>query len=143
MDANYTISLDVQPNEADVDKIRRRLWDYNKEMAGDDGYRPLAIFLRDASGAIVGGICGSTYWNWMAIDLLWISEELRGRGYGERLLAAAEEEAIRRGCDHAHLDTHSFQAPAFYRKHGYTVFGKLPDMPTGHTRYYLTKRLRR
>jgi hypothetical protein len=47
----------------------------------------------------------------------------------------------RRGAKHAHLDTFSFQAPGFYHKHGYRVFGELPDFPPGHRRYYLTKDL--
>jgi hypothetical protein len=36
-------------------------------------------------------------------------------------------------------DTQDFQAPAFYRKHGYSVFGELPDLPPGHVRYSLAK----
>jgi hypothetical protein len=39
------------------------------------------------------------------------------------------------------LDTFSFQAPGFYQKLGYRVFGELVDFPPGHTRQYLTKRL--
>jgi GNAT superfamily N-acetyltransferase len=72
---------------------------------------------------------------------MWIREELRGRGYGHRLLASAEDEARRRGAKNAYLDTFSFQAPGFYKKHGYRVFGELHDFPTGHQRYFLTKEL--
>jgi GNAT superfamily N-acetyltransferase len=142
MDSAHTIALEIQPSQSDVEELGRRLAEYNRQMAGDEGYRPLAIFVRDGGGAVAGGIYGSTYWNWFAIDLFWLSKELRGQGYGDRLLAAAEAEAIRRGCEFAHLDTHSFQAPGFYLKRGYTVFGELPDFPPGHTRYYMVKRLR-
>ena len=65
---------------------------------------------------------------------------MRGRGLGGRLLAAAEQEAVRRGCVGALLDPHDFQAPAFYYKHGYELFGTLTDLPPGHVRYYLAKR---
>jgi ribosomal protein S18 acetylase RimI-like enzyme len=72
---------------------------------------------------------------------MWVREELRGRAYGRSLLTLAEEEARQRGARHAHLDTFSFQAPGFYERHGYRVFGELQDFPRGHRRYYLTKEL--
>jgi ribosomal protein S18 acetylase RimI-like enzyme len=86
-------------------------------------------------------VIGVTYWDWLSIDLMWIKDDLRGRGYGSRLLTLIEDAARQRGAKHAHLDTFSFQAPGFYKKHGYQVFGELPDFPSGHTRYYLVKQL--
>lgn len=35
----------------------------------------------------------------------------------------------------------SFQAPDFYQKLGYRIFGQLDGVPAEHTRYYLTKKL--
>jgi GNAT superfamily N-acetyltransferase len=58
-----------------------------------------------------------------------------------RLMAVAEEEAVRRGCRNAWLDTHEFQAPGFYEKLGYAVFGKLADYPPGFARIFLTEHL--
>jgi GNAT superfamily N-acetyltransferase len=74
---------------------------------------------------------------------VWIDERFRGQGYGERMLAAAEDEARRRGCAHAHLDTLSFQARPFYEKLGYRVYGVLDDFPAGteYKRYYMVKDL--
>jgi hypothetical protein len=37
------------------------------------------------------------------------------------------------------LSTHSFQAPAFYAKHGYTVCGEVPDYPSGYAQIFLRK----
>ncbi len=84
---------------------------------------------------------GASYWGWLVIEILWVAEALRGQGYGSRLLAAAEKEALQRGCRHAHLDTMSFQAPNFYLQHGYQVFGELHDLPHGHRRIFLKKEL--
>ena len=70
-----------------------------------------------------------------------IKEELRGQGFGHRLLTLAEDEARHRGAKKAHLDTFSFQAPDFYKQHGYEVFGELQDFPPGHQRYFLSKQL--
>jgi GNAT superfamily N-acetyltransferase len=75
------------------------------------------------------------------LDVLFVQEQLRGQGYGQALLTAAEQEAKQRGCKHAFLDTFSFQAPQFHQKRGYRVFGKLLNFPPGHSRYFLQKQL--
>lgn len=72
---------------------------------------------------------------------MWIKEELRGHGYGERMLAKLENEARNRGVGYIYLNTFSFQAPGFYQKYGYQVFGKLSNFPAGQQRYFLTKKL--
>jgi ribosomal protein S18 acetylase RimI-like enzyme len=40
-----------------------------------------------------------------------------------------------------HLNTHSYQAPDFYRRLGYEVIGELPGWPGSNTRIFLRKRL--
>lgn len=84
---------------------------------------------------------GETYWEWFYLDLLWVKDELRGRGYGRRLLTLAEDEARQRGAKNVYLDTFSFQVPNFYKQPGYQVFGELENFPSGHPRYFFTKQL--
>ena len=132
-----------------VEKIDDSIWsaigggisDYNTQKAGDDLGKNLCFVLYSPEKEIAGGVIGATYWDWLYINLMWIQSELRGRGYGHQLLTLAEEEARKRGARHSYLDTFSFQAPGFYKKHGYQVFGELPNFPAGHTRYFLTKDL--
>ena len=95
----------------------------------------------DAEGNVIGGLLGGTYWGWMYIDILWVKEDYRRKGIGSKLLAQAEEEAVRRGCHHVHLETMSWQAPKFYEKYGYEVIGILPDIPKGNQKYLLIKSL--
>ena len=121
--------------------IGQGITDHNEQQAGDDRAQSLCFVLRGPDEAVAGGVIGATYWDWLHIDLMWVKDELRGRGHGHRLLMAAEEEARRRGAKHAYLDTFSFQAPDFYQRHGYRVFGELADFPPGHQRYFLSKEL--
>jgi GNAT superfamily N-acetyltransferase len=114
---------------------------YNVKQAGDTKEQYLCFVLQGPDQEIVGGVIGATYWDWLHIDLMWIKDEFRSRGYGHRLLAHAEDEARQRGAKNVYLDTFSFQAPDFYKKHGYQVFGQLDDFPAGHQRYFLKKEL--
>lgn len=114
---------------------------FNKQKAGDDHGKTLCYVIQGPDKQVVGGIIGATYWDWLYIDLMWIRDDLRGQGYGRRLLELVEEEARKRGATSAYLDTFSFQAPDFYKKYGYYFFGELQNFPPGHTRYFLTKKL--
>ncbi len=138
MEEAYQIDYVDQPEWG---VIGQGIRDYNTQQAGDDHHQRLCFVLRAPGEEIAGGVIGATYWDWLYIDLMWIQEDLRGRGYGRRLLMLAEEEARKRGAKNAYLDTFSFQAPAFYEKLGYRVFGELPDFPAGHQRFFLTKQL--
>ncbi len=114
---------------------------YNTGKAGDDHGKNLCFVLEDSDGEILGGVIGMTYWNWLYISLMWLPEVLRGQGYGRQLLEMAEDEGRKRGAEYAYLDTFSFQAPGFYKKLGYQLFGKLEEFPPGHSRFFLKKRL--
>jgi GNAT superfamily N-acetyltransferase len=103
--------------------------------------QPLSVALRDAKGAIRGGLTGHTVWGWLVVELLWTAPPVRGSGQGRRLLAAAEAEAVRRGCHHARVDTYSFQAPGFYERCGYARFATLDDFPRGHQRHFYARAL--
>ncbi|MHC4598861.1 MAG: GNAT family N-acetyltransferase [Planctomycetota bacterium] len=121
--------------------ISRGLSRYNVEKTGDPAVQDLCLTLRDDAGGLVGGLLAEVSWGWLHVFVLWVREDARGQGWGSKLLALAEEEAKKNGATHATLDTFSFQNPAFYEGRGYAVFGKLPDYPPGHTRFFLRKRL--
>ena len=133
--------MNIKPSESEIKYIRESLAAFNKNIVGDDGHTPLTIVEYGADGTVIGGIIGGTYWGWMYIDVLWVHESYRGQGIGSKLLREAEKEAVRRGCRHVHLDTMSWQAPDFYKKHGYEVIGILPDIPNGNQKYLLMKAL--
>jgi len=101
----------------------------------------IQILRRDERGAIVAGLTGKTFWNWLYIDILWVAKALRGQGLGAALVRAAEENAVQRGCHSAYLWTESFEGPAFYPKLGYKEFVVKHDFPIGFTRTGFMKRL--
>jgi GNAT superfamily N-acetyltransferase len=139
MKPQLRIEIADEPKLDETEFIVQQLIQFNRRCAGEGSFRRLAVFLRDTDENLVGGLIGSTHWQWLYVDIFWIHESHRGGGYGTSLLAAAEQEAVKRGCQYAYLDTFSFQAPEFYQKHGYAVFGELPDFPAGHSRFFLRK----
>lgn len=75
----------------------------------------------------------------MHVDFLW--ESFRGHGNGTRMMDAAKAMAREYRACRATRRTFSFQAPDFYAKRGYSVFGRLDDYPSGQIEFFLSKRL--
>jgi len=138
---SYAFAIDPSASEADIAAVHAGLREYNQPFIPNLAQGPLNIFLRDEHGVLAGGLLAYCFWGWLYVEILWLAEHVRRQGYGSRMLALAEQEAVRRGCHHANLDTMSFQALPFYRKHGYEVWGQLDDFPIGHSRIFLKKAL--
>lgn len=138
---DYRIVAEEEPALADLGVLSQGLLTYNAQHINAEPVRPLSLFLRDAKNQIGGGLLGGMHWHWLHIDILWISEALRGQGHGRALLAEAERRALIHGCQHVYLDTFSFQAQQFYLQLGYAVFGVLDDFPPGEQRFFLRKEL--
>ena len=132
------------PVEADALTVERGLIEHAL-AAGVEArnYSPLAVILYDETNKVVGGLVGATVWGWLHVRECWVADQYRGRGWGTRLLEAAERRALDRHCHHAYLDTFDFQALGFYEHLGYEIFGTLDDFPRGHTRYFVKKPLLR
>ena len=135
--------MNQNPTEKECAYVRASLTAFNDTEVGGDNHTPLNLVERDENGNVIAGLLGGTYWGWMYVDILWVDERYRRQGIGTRLIKTAEEEALRRGCHHVHLDTMSWQAPLFYQKLGYTVIGILPDIPQGNQKVLLMKELKK
>jgi predicted N-acetyltransferase YhbS len=132
------LQVDDRAAAAIRDRVIGELVAFNDVAAGVADHRELSVIARD-QGEVVGGLFGYTNWDWLFIAQLWVSDTVRRRGIGQRLVRESELEARRRGCRHAHVDTFSFQALSFYERLGYAVVGRLDDYPAGHARYFLQK----
>lgn len=118
-----------------------RLYEFNAGATGIADGQGLAILVRDEDGRIVAGIAGHTWGGCCEIRQLWVEASRRRQGLGSELLAAVEEEARRRNCAQIVLATHTFQAPDFYRRHGFELLAAVDGYPRGHASLLLRKRL--
>ncbi|MEK5333759.1 MULTISPECIES: GNAT family N-acetyltransferase [unclassified Lysinibacillus] len=121
--------------------IFQQLLKYNLENIEDKLVKDIGLFVEDEEGNRVAGLIGETHGNWLEVEYLWVSEELRGQHIGTELMRKVEKIAINRGCKYAFLNTFSFQAPDFYVKLGYKEEFVLHDYPLTGKRYYYTKNL--
>ncbi len=135
------VVVPVTADPADRDIILAGLKAYNESQVGPGGHEAVSALIQDETGATVGGLWGRSAFGWLFIELVFVPESLRGRGLGRELMRAAEHAARARGCHGVWLDTYEFQARGFYEKQGYRLFGELDDYPTGHKRFFLSKRL--
>ncbi len=137
-----TLEVSAKPGHGDLKILEERLSAFNEDDVGPARKTPLAVFVRDDAGNLVGGVSGYTAWGWLYVQWLWVDERRRGKRMASRMLDAAESEAADRGCHGALIDTFSPAAARAYERQGYSPFGILPDFPIGRSRIYLQKSLR-
>jgi GNAT superfamily N-acetyltransferase len=137
--SDVTLSpFDPTPDE--VQYLEDRIYEFNSRATGIADGEMLAFFVRERD-SIVAGICGNTWGGTCELRQFWVEESQRHRGLGTKLFEAAEQEARRRGCTQIVLMTFSFQAPAFYERHGFEVIATIDNHPRGHRNVLMRKRL--
>jgi ribosomal protein S18 acetylase RimI-like enzyme len=134
------LEVEDDPAEEDVIAVDEGLTASTLAATGYEAPRPLAVFARDGD-IVAAGIHGWTWGQCCELVSLWVSAPLRRRGLGRALLAAAEDQARRRGCRQVVLFTHAAQAPRLYMSSGYELIGEVTDYPAGGAAYWFRKRL--
>ncbi len=137
----YKITVDYSPNENDNAAVREGIVAFNERIIGERD-KPLSIFLKNDLEKIVGGLQAWFDYESIWIDILWVTDDLRKKGYGKELLKTAENEAIKKGCIFSRLDTWSFQAEEFYLKCGYQRVGEIKNHWLSHSKIFFRKNLK-
>lgn len=121
LDLTFTITVG-RPNFRDYKVLVNGLLTYHANQGHPRRSEVLHIFLKDKDKKVFGGIIVTILWNGMEINSLWVDESLRGKGWGKKLMEAAEKEGKIRACTIAYTNTFTWQAPNFYKKLGYKPF---------------------
>ena len=141
--SSVILDKNMRPDNNDLAPLRQRFHEFVQSgIPGlpDESEDKHFLFSLTLDGELIGGICGSVYWDGLEIDTLWIDDLHRGRGYGRDLVVEAETYAREQGAVIAFLKT--VEAVDFYQKLGYEIFGILEDRPIGTQLYHLKKRLK-
>jgi GNAT superfamily N-acetyltransferase len=140
MQAQFTINDD--PAAQDIAFLEDQIIEFNCNTTGFHDGKRLSIFVRDEKGEIIAGVSGFTWGGYCKVEWLWVHTDWRHQGYGMQIMLAVEAEARARNCSQILLDTHSFQAPDFYRGLGYETVGVAEDCPRGYQDIFLRKSLK-
>lgn len=125
----------------DLDLIDARVQAETQQAVGAGADEELSIVVRDASGQVVAGITGWTWGGCCELAQMWVDPSLRHNGLGAGLIAAAEEEALRRGCAQVVFFTHVVPASGLYERLGYETVGVVEGYPRGSAAKWFRKRL--
>lgn len=128
------------PSEALAAAVDRGLEEHNITAAPSlHEVRPLSVSAANEDGVLVGGALGRTWGSCCELQELWVTPASRQSGVGSNLLVEFEHAARQRGCKTFYLTTLSFQAPAFYEKHGYEAKATIAGYPEGIVKYLMLK----
>ncbi|OCA52876.1 GNAT family N-acetyltransferase [Photorhabdus namnaonensis] len=141
LDSGHSIKSSDQGDVESRGKISQLLDIWNVEQTNISDNQPLDFYVHDQQGEVVGGLVGRTSLGVFFVSYFFLPKELRRQGLGSTLLKWAEKKATLRGCHTAVLFTMAIQAPDFYLKHGYSIFGEVSSLPDGNARIFMQKRL--
>ncbi len=138
----FVLTLIDTPDQEAKAEAGAALYRHNVGETGVADRAPIGAKLSDpASGKVLGGLWGRTELGLLFLSMFFLPKHVRGQSLGGRLLSAVEEEAKKRGCKRAVVETSTFQAPGFYERHGYEEFGRVEYGLPGHARVFLRKSL--
>ena len=130
----------ADPNEQQLAAIERGLDDHNAGVVSARAATRVSAVCVE-SGDVIAGLDGAAYWGKLHVRLLWVHPDHQSKGLGSRLMRWAEARARELGCASIMVDTMSFQAPEFYSKLSYRLFGLSKGYQGGSSRHYFEKEL--
>lgn len=135
----YKINYEVNPTAHDMAILGSGISRYATQQRDHKPIEPFGFFVRDEKAQVLGGCNGNIGYGWMYVDQLWVHESLRNKGYGTKLMNAAEQLAKDKQCVAAAVNTMDWEALDFYKKLGYRVEFERHGLAKNSIYYFLRK----
>jgi GNAT superfamily N-acetyltransferase len=110
---------------------------YNGGCGFPEKWYSVAVYAENDEGKFLGGVHAEVEYDYLFIQRLWVLNH--GKGLGSQLLEEAESIAHKKQLKGLFLDTFEFQARDFYIKHGYRIFGEIPNAVENNSRFFMIK----
>lgn len=135
----YEMTFDDNPKQAEMDVLNQGIMAYAKSQRDLPPIEFFAFYIRDENNQIVGGCSGDYLYGCVYVGQLWMSQALRGQGYGTQLMASAEQYGRTKGATFAAVNTMDWEALPFYQKLGYEIELARKGFLNGSIFYFLRK----
>ncbi|HAT1867341.1 TPA: GNAT family N-acetyltransferase [Legionella pneumophila] len=133
------LSFSENPDPDDVQVLTNGIKSYAKQKKGFESLDFFACFIRDADNTIVGGCSGGTLYGGLHIDNLWVSERIRHKGWGTKLMHSALNYGKEKACAFATVNTMDWEAIEFYKKLGFKLEFERHGFQKNSVFYFLRK----
>ncbi|MCK0473283.1 GNAT family N-acetyltransferase [Halalkalibacter sp. APA_J-10(15)] len=138
------IKITVDSNDNDYEQICNNLYEYNVRAKNGLLKKPgkdINLYLKDETGKVLGGLFCETWSYGLYIDVFWIADDYRNKGYGKIMIAEAERLGKELGCIFSHTCTFTYQSPEFYTRMSYEVFAVNDEYPEDIKQFFLKNKL--
>ncbi len=135
------IIYEKNPSSADIRILSDGIDENTRIKKALDPIDYFSFFLRDETNQVKGGCNGVIYYGCLYVDQLWVTESLRGNGYGTQLMQKAENLAIESKCNFIAVNTFDWEALNFYKKLGFYVEFERTGFDKNSIFYFLRKDL--
>ena len=134
----YQDELSPEHKKVIIDGLNHNSY-IQKELGENNG--SFSFVIERANGEFEAGLSGFHYYGCCYIDLLFVNESVRGKGYASQLIQKAEALARERNCLFMAVNTMDFEARPFYEKHGFVVEFVREGFEKDSKMYFLRKEL--
>lgn len=130
---------------SDIHWIKSNIIEHHAECLGDKHQskpEPVSIIIKDVAGKRIAGAFGYAYLNVFTVEGMFIDKAYRRKGIGRKLSILLQNEAEKRNCHTATLETYSFaNTKNFYNSLGVIFSKRIYNSPKGHCKYILINKL--
>jgi ribosomal protein S18 acetylase RimI-like enzyme len=137
----YKILYEPNPHPDDIQLLNNGIAENTKQKKEMKPLDFFAFFIRDENEKIVGGCAGDNMYGCLYVGQLWVAEQLRGQGYGAKLMHEAETLAKKSECSFMAVNTFDWEALDFYKKLGFYVEFERRGFNKDSVFYFLRKDL--
>lgn len=138
---NITLTYEANPDPDDIQRLEDGITIFATQKTNHQPIDFFAFFLRNEHNKLRGGCNGNTLYGSLYIDQLWVQASLRKKGYGTKLMLAAEQWGKEKDCIFSTVNTMDWEALNFYIKLGYEVEFERHGFAEDSVFYFLRKNL--
>jgi GNAT superfamily N-acetyltransferase len=128
----------LSSTEDDNEFIHNHLREYNRQFMAD--FKDYNYHIEE-KGKIIAGIVAESIFDSLDIEFHFVDEKHRDEGLGTKLLKHVEDIAKANNLKRILINTYSFQAPEFYKQHGYKAVGSYNPCFGEFEQFFLKKEL--